>query len=66
MKHLGVIQDEKDLVHKGYVDGAVNTKQEKLAGYSDQLLGFDDEGNAIPVDEITDLDLLKIWNGGNE
>lgn len=66
MKNLGIIQDEKDLVHKGYVDGAVNGKQEKLSGIMGQLLGFDANGDAIPVNELSELDVLKIWNGGNE
>ena len=64
MKMLGAIQSEKDLVHKGYVDGVANTKQEKLTGDTSQLLGFDDKGEAVPVDEITKIDLLKIWNNG--
>lgn len=37
-------------------------KQEKITGTSNQIIGFDDAGDAIPLDEISEIDLLKIWN----
>lgn len=43
-----------------------NGKQEKITGSTEQLVGFDASGSAIPVDapdEITNMDILKLWKG---
>lgn len=44
-----------------------NGKQEKITGSSEQLVGFDSSGSAVPIDapdEITNMDILKLWKGG--